>query len=117
VFNGNENNADFSDFHFVGLLSPLSDSVVVKYRKQSCPAIAMQAIRGEGSSYSFLHWIGVSGQHHAPTAIYTQVSTPGTHWIGGWVSLKARLDTEARGKISAGDPNPIVQSVVRHYTD
>jgi hypothetical protein len=25
--------------------------------------------------------------------------TPGTHWIGGWVGLRAGLDTEARGKI------------------
>jgi hypothetical protein len=25
--------------------------------------------------------------------------TPGTHWIGGWVSFRDGLDTEARGKI------------------
>jgi hypothetical protein len=25
--------------------------------------------------------------------------TPGTHWTGGWVGLRAGLDTEARGKI------------------
>jgi len=25
--------------------------------------------------------------------------TPGTRWIGGWVGVRAGLDTEARGKI------------------
>jgi hypothetical protein len=25
--------------------------------------------------------------------------TPGTHWIGGWLGLRAGLDTDARGKI------------------
>jgi hypothetical protein len=46
--------------------------------------------------------------------------TPGTHWIGGWVSLKAGLDTETGEKksfSSARDRTPVVQSVVRHYTD
>jgi hypothetical protein len=27
------------------------------------------------------------------------------------------MDTEARGKSSAGDRTPVAQSVVRHYTD
>jgi len=26
-------------------------------------------------------------------------STPGTHWIGDWVSLRVGLDAETRGKI------------------
>jgi hypothetical protein len=48
--------------------------------------------------------------------------TPSTHWIGGWVGLRAGLDTEARGKIlclcQGSNPNrPINQSVVRHYTN
>jgi hypothetical protein len=44
---------------------------------------------------------------------------PGTHWIGGWVRLRAGLDTEARGNFftSAGDRALAVQSVVRHYID
>jgi hypothetical protein len=28
-----------------------------------------------------------------------QERTPGTHWTGGWVGLRAGLDTEAREKI------------------
>jgi hypothetical protein len=41
------------------------------------------------------------------------------HWIGVWVWLRSGLDTEARGKsfASAGDRIPVVQSVLRHYTD
>jgi hypothetical protein len=42
---------------------------------------------------------GVSGQRHAQTALCPRESTPGTHWIGGWVDFRAGLDTEARGKI------------------
>jgi len=63
--------------------------------------------------------MGVSGQRHAPAALYPRERTPGTHWIGGWVGLRAGLDTEARGKsfASAGDRTLVVQSVVRHCTD
>jgi hypothetical protein len=61
----------------------------------------------------------VSDQRHAPAALYTQEWTPGTHWIGGCVGLRAGLDTEGREKTfaSAGNRTPVVQSVVRHYTD
>jgi len=43
--------------------------------------------------------MGVSGQCHALAAIYPQESASGSHWIGGWVGLRAGLDTEASGKI------------------
>jgi hypothetical protein len=43
--------------------------------------------------------MGVSGQHHAPATLYPRGKDPGTHWIGGWVGLRAVLDAEARGKI------------------
>jgi hypothetical protein len=44
---------------------------------------------------------------------------PGTHWIGGWVDLRAGLDTESREQsfTSDGDETPVVQSAIRHYTD
>jgi hypothetical protein len=43
---------------------------------------------------------GVSGQRHAPAALNPRwKDPPGTHWIGGWVGLRAGLDTEAREKI------------------
>jgi hypothetical protein len=48
--------------------------------------------------------------------------TPGTHWIGGWVRLRASLDSEARRKIlylcrGSNPDRPVVQSVVRHCAD
>jgi hypothetical protein len=44
--------------------------------------------------------MGVSGQHHAPAALYPVERTPGAHCTGGWVGFRAGLDTEARGKIN-----------------
>jgi hypothetical protein len=46
----------------------------------------------------------------------------GTHCTGGWEGLRASLDTEDRGKIlcpcrGSNPDRPVVQSVVRHYTD
>jgi hypothetical protein len=50
---------------------------------------------------------------------FTSGKTPGTHWIGGWVGLRAVLDTKARRKsfASAGNQTPAVHFVVRLYTD
>jgi hypothetical protein len=66
--------------------------------------------------------MGVSGQRHAPAALYPRGKDPGTHCTGGWVGPRAGLDTEARGKIlcpcrGSNPDRPIVQTVVRHYTD
>jgi hypothetical protein len=55
------------------------------------------------SSYSFLAFVldVVSGQRYASAALYPREGTPpsGTHWTGGWVDLRADVDTKARGKI------------------
>jgi hypothetical protein len=47
------------------------------------------------SSYSFtaLELDAVSGQRHAPAALYPRERTPGTHCTGGWVGPRAGLDT------------------------
>jgi hypothetical protein len=47
--------------------------------------------------------------------------TPGTHWIGGWVGLRAGLNAGAGRKIlcpcrGSNLDHPIVQPVIRHYT-
>jgi hypothetical protein len=43
--------------------------------------------------------MGMSGQRHAPTAPRSWGrDSPGTHCTGGWLDLRAGLDTEARGK-------------------
>jgi hypothetical protein len=65
--------------------------------------------------------MGVSGQSHAPAALYPGERTPGTHCTGGWVGPRAGLDTEVREKIlcpcrESNPDRPVVQPVVRHYT-
>jgi hypothetical protein len=61
--------------------------------------------------------MGVGGQGHSRAALCT-----GTHCIGGWVGLRAGLETEVRGKVlcpcrGTNSDRPVVQSVARHYTD
>jgi hypothetical protein len=56
------------------------------------------------SCYSFLASApdGVSSQPRTPAALCPREDaerTSGTHWVGGWVGLRAGLDTEARGEI------------------
>jgi hypothetical protein len=65
--------------------------------------------------------MGVSGQSHAPDALYPRERIPGTHWTGGSVGPRAGLDTEDGGKIiclcrGLNLDRPFVQPVVRHYT-
>jgi hypothetical protein len=42
----------------------------------------------------------VTSQHHKPFALYPQGKDPISHCIGGWVGLRAGLDSETRGKNS-----------------
>jgi hypothetical protein len=73
----------------------------VKWKSKS-KAVPVLSCRRQGGEeiYSFLTTAlgGVSGQRHAPAALYPRERAPGTHWTGGWVGLRAGLDTEARGK-------------------
>jgi hypothetical protein len=43
--------------------------------------------------------MGVSGQNHAPAALYPRGKNLRHHCTGGWVGPRAGLDEEARGKI------------------
>jgi hypothetical protein len=63
--------------------------------------------------------MGVSGQHHAPTALLPPGKGPPVPI--GQVGPRAGLDTEARGKIlcprrESNPDRPVVQPVVRHNT-
>jgi hypothetical protein len=40
----------------------------------------------------------VSGQLHAPAALPPGKEPPGTHWIGGWVDLRAGLNEMEKRK-------------------
>ena len=56
---------------------------------------------------------GVSGQQHAPAALYTR-ERPGTHFIGGWVGRRAGLDGRKISSPPGLDPGP--SSPVQHIT-
>jgi hypothetical protein len=72
--------------------------------KKRCPATRHKGAWGERrySSYSYLtlatRWGTVVSVTPWPRFIPGE-RTPGTHWIGGWVGLRAGLDTGARRKI------------------
>jgi hypothetical protein len=76
------------------------------------------------SSYSFSTSAldGVSGQSHAPQALYPWERTPPVPIVqeAGWA--RAVLDTKVREKIILPLPGieldgPVVQALARHYTD
>jgi hypothetical protein len=58
------------------------------------------------------HLIGVSGQSHAPAALWPRGKGPGTHWTGGWVGPRAGVDTDVEEKslASAGNRTSIARS-------
>jgi hypothetical protein len=42
------------------------------------------------------HYVGMSDQRHAPATLYPQGKNRGTHWLRGWVGLRAGLDRDQR---------------------
>jgi hypothetical protein len=85
-------------------------------QSKAVPLHAMVALGGRGGTaptHSWpRHWMGVSGQRHALAALCDGERTPGTHCTGGWVGLRAGLDTEIKGKIlcPSGDRTSIARS-------
>jgi hypothetical protein len=59
----------------------------------------------------------VSGEVHAPAVLYPGENTPGTHLVGGWVDLRASMDTVATLCRVSNPFRLCVQSIVRHYPD
>jgi hypothetical protein len=64
----------------------------------------MQALRGEEVQLVLILDLGTGWGWVVSIVLPSLCFTPRegtlrTHWIGGWVSLRASLDTEARGKI------------------
>jgi hypothetical protein len=45
------------------------------------------------------HQLNVSGQLHVPAALTPEESTPGTHWIRGWVDPRVSLDDVEQRKL------------------
>jgi hypothetical protein len=64
--------------------------------------------------------MGVSGQHHAPAALYPRVKDPPVPTVqeAGWAPEPVWTHRiEKKSSASVGDRTPVVQSVVTHYTD
>jgi len=57
---------------------------------------------------------GGEGQLHAPAASYPR-ERPGTHFIGGWVGLRAGLDTCGKSRPPPGFDPRTVQPVGSRY--
>jgi hypothetical protein len=80
----------------------------------------MEALGGRGGiapTHSWSrHWMKVSGQRHAPAALYPReedLRYPSE--TGGWVGLRAGLDTDALCLCRGSSPGRlVVQFVVRH---
>jgi hypothetical protein len=58
------------------------------WRREGCEEVQLLFILDLGTKWEWV--VRVTPRPRFP---------PGTHWIGGWVGLRAGLDTEARGKI------------------
>jgi hypothetical protein len=74
------------------------------------------------SSYSFSTSASVGGGEWSRPGFSPGERTAGTHCTRGWVDLRAALDTELEKKTfrlcrRANLDRPVVQPVVRHYTD
>jgi hypothetical protein len=57
-----------------------------------------------------------------PGRFTARKTAPGTHWLGGWVGLRAVLDTALKRKTpsprrESNPDHPIVQPVASRYTD
>jgi hypothetical protein len=60
----------------------------------------------------------VSGQGHAPAALYSRKKDPRLdRRLGGPQSCSEHKRLEEKFFASARDRTPLIQSVVRHYTD
>jgi hypothetical protein len=58
----------------------------------------------------------VGGQYHA-LATLPLGKRPGTHWTGGWVGLRAGLDSCGKSRPPLGFDSLTVHPVVSRYTD
>jgi hypothetical protein len=62
--------------------------------------------------------MGVSGQNHAPVALYPRGKDPRYPLEAGWAPESVWMQgLEEKSSTSVGDRTSVVQSVVKHYTD
>jgi hypothetical protein len=109
----------FTNVMFVGCIytfdEHLKSLVTVKSKSKTVPLHAVMTLGGREVQLLLIldldtRWSEWSACH-ASAALCPGERTPGTHCTGGWVGLRAGLDTEARGKsfAPAGDRTPIAR--------
>jgi hypothetical protein len=89
-------------------------------QSKAVPLHALEESEGRGGTALALsrsrHQIGVSGQHHAPAALYSPPKGLSVHTVqdNGWTAKQIwtqRLEARARTR------TPVVQALFKHYTD
>ena len=78
------------------------------------PGLAQRVGRGIALLFHDRGTRSVSGQQHAPAALYPR-KRPCTHFIGGWVGPRADLDGRKISSPPGFDPRTF-QPTVSHYT-
>jgi len=81
--------------------------IILRCKKGKGKVILLQARCGpEGSTLPWSrHYNGVSGQQHAPAALYPR-ERHSTHFTGGWVGPRAGLDGRKISSPPGFDPRP-----------
>jgi hypothetical protein len=110
--------------HQYGLIALVCTDAEVLIKVKQPHNTPMEAQGGEDVYLLLIHdlcssrW--VSGQRHAPAALYPKGRTSGTHWTGGWMCPEPvwtqRLQENLLLFRGSNVDRPVVESVVRHYT-
>jgi hypothetical protein len=109
------NHAELTNKHFLYFVKWSPYQIRLIKGVGHIPLHAMMALEGVrmNSSYSFMTSAldGVEWSAPRPAALWPGERTTGIYCTGGWVGLRAGLDTEVRGKIfaPAEDPTPIAR--------
>jgi hypothetical protein len=64
----------------------------------SCPATRHGGVWGEGGGTAPTHDLSTRSGWVVSVTPRPRFTTPGTHWIWGWMGLRADLDTETKKK-------------------
>jgi hypothetical protein len=87
---------------------------IITIAVSTCPANTHEEPKGRGKSLLLFLDLGTRWGEWSVSRSDPRERTPGTHWIGGWMVLRAGVDTEARGKVLYlfRGSNPYVKSVL-----
>jgi hypothetical protein len=105
------------------ITSSIIQQMLLKGKGKAVPLHALEALGGRGGiapTHSRpRHYMGVSGQSHAPAALLPPGKGPAVPIVqeAGWAPEPVWTQRiQEKSFAPAGDRTPIVQPVVRHYT-